>query len=574
MRQSTMFLPTLRETPSESEAISHQLMLRAGFIRQLAAGIYTYLPLGRRVLRKAEQIVRDEMDRAGAQELLMPAMQPAELWRESGRYSVYGPELIRMHDRHDREFALGPTHEEVVTTLVRNDINSYRKLPAILYQIQTKFRDERRPRFGLLRGREFLMKDAYSFDTDWDGLDKSYWQMYEAYNRIFNRCGLNFRAVEADAGAIGGEGSTHEFMALADIGEDTIATCTRCDYAANLEKAEYGSINALLQETTNRKPEKFYTPAIRTIDQLVQSLQITPQELIKTLIYVADGKPVAVLVRGDHEVNEIKVKNYLGVETVEIADAETAEKVTGAPVGFAGPIGLTVPVLVDRAVADMGSGIVGANEKDHHIGYVSPKRDFPLEHVGDFRNVVLNDPCPHCQEGTLQFFQGIEVGHVFKLGTKYSEKLGATFLDASGKEQTMIMGCYGIGVSRLMSAIVEQNHDEQGVVWPLAVAPFHVHLIPVSIKDEEQMKVTEALYKRLRNSGIEVLIDDRDERPGVKFKDSDLIGIPFRIVIGKRAGEGFVELVERSTGDKRETNLEQALSHIHDAFSKNAVSAD
>lgn len=568
MRQTTYLAPTLREAPAEAEAISHKLMLRAGFIRQLAAGIYTYLPMGWRVLRKVESIVREEMDRAGAQEILMPAMQPAELWRESGRYDVYGPELIRLQDRHEREFALGPTHEEVITTLVRNEVRSYRKLPINLYQIQTKFRDERRPRFGLLRGREFLMKDAYSFDTDWEGLDKSYWAMYDAYNRIFTRCGLDFRPVEADAGAIGGEGGTHEFMALADIGEDTIATCTHCDYAANLEKAEAGEGKREYREATVGEHEKFHTPAVRTIEQLTASLGVEPREFIKTLVYLADGQPVAVLVRGDHEANEIKVKNYLNAENVELADHETTQRITGAPVGFAGPIGLSVPVLVDREVAVMPFAITGANEQDYHIRNVRPGHDFPLEKTGDFRNVIEGDTCPRC-EGTLKFYRGIEVGHVFKLGTKYSDKLGAKYLDANGKEQVMIMGCYGIGVSRVLSAIVEQCSDENGIIWPMSVAPFHVHLIPVSAKDEAQVKVAEDLYNRLRENGVEVLLDDRDERPGVKFKDSDLIGIPVRVTVGKGAVEGRVEYKERKHNEQHDITVEEAFARIMEAFRHN-----
>lgn len=562
MRQSTFLAPTLREAPAEAEAISHKLMLRAGFIRQLAAGVYTYLPLGWRVLRKVEQIVREEMDRTGAQELLMPAMQPAELWQESGRYQVYGPELIRFHDRHEREFALGPTHEEVITTLVRNEVRTYRKLPMNLYQIQTKFRDERRPRFGLLRGREFLMKDAYSFDMDWEGLDKTYWSMYDAYSRIFTRCGLDFRPVEADAGAIGGEGGTHEFMALADIGEDMIATCTHCEYAANLEKAAAASGTVEYREVAAGEHEKFHTPGIRTIEQLTQSLGVKAEELIKTLIYVADGQPVAVVVRGDHDVNEIKVKNFLDATDLELADAETATRVTGAPVGFAGPVGLSgIPVLVDREVASMPSGIVGANEKDYHIRNVRPGVDFPFEQTGDFRNVIEGDQCPRC-EGKLKFYRGIEVGHVFKLGTKYSEKLDATFLDTNGKEQTMIMGCYGIGVSRVLSAIVEQSHDENGIIWPVSIAPFHVHLIPVSVKDEAQMNLAEEVYDRLRAGGIEVLFDDRDERPGVKFKDADLIGIPVRVTIGKHAVDGRVEFKLRHGQESLDLTAEEAVQQI------------
>jgi prolyl-tRNA synthetase len=474
MRQSQLFANTLREAPTEAEVVSHRLLLRAGFIRQLAAGIYTYMPLGWRVLRNVERILREELELAGAQELLMPSLQPTELWKESGRYDAYGAELIRLSDRHQREFALGPTHEEVVTTLVKNEINSYRRLPVTLYQIQTKFRDERRPRSGLLRGREFLMKDAYSFDTSWEGLNLSYRAMYEAYHRIFERCGLTFRAVEADAGAIGGEGGTHEFMALADIGEDTIATCSHCGYAANVEKAT--SRVEPFKGDGNMSPTyaKIHTPDVHTIEQLTQHLRIKPFEVIKTLIYMTDENPVAVLVRGDHEVNEIKVKNALGVATLMLADAETTETETGAKVGFAGPIGLSIPLLVDEAVARMESGVVGANESDFHIKNVVPGRDFSIESTGDFRNVKENDSCSRCEEGRLRFVKGIEVGHVFKLGTKYSEALGARYLDVNGRSQPMIMGCYGIGVSRIVSAIVEQHHDERGIIWPTSISPYQV----------------------------------------------------------------------------------------------------
>lgn len=563
MRQSNLLLTTLREAPSDADVISHQLMLRAGFIRQLAAGIYTYMPLGRRVLRKVEQIVRDEIDFAGAQELLMPAMQPAELWQESGRYAVYGPELMRFHDRHDREFVLGPTHEEVITSLVKNEINSYRKLPVTLYQIQTKFRDERRPRFGLLRGREFLMKDAYSFDKDWEGLDQSYWNMFNAYKRIFTRCGINFRAVEADAGAIGGEGGTHEFMALADIGEDTIATCICCDYAANLEKAESGANTVTADEMiATETMVKIHTPGIRTIDELVLSLNIKPTDIIKTLIFIADNKPVAVVVRGDYEINELKVMNYLGAENIVIADSVTVEELTGVPVGFIGPHGLTIPILVDHTVLNMPNGIAGANELDYHYRNLNPRQDIILTHVGDFRNVLEGERCPRCNEGILTFYRGIEMGHVFKLGTKYSEKLGATFLDPSGKDQTMIMGCYGIGVSRILSAVIEQNHDDNGMIWPISLAPYQVHLIPISVKDDVQMQLVNDMYNRLLDLGIEVLIDDRDERPGVKFKDSDLIGIPIRIIIGKDAVQGNVEFIERSKLNKVSIPINDAVKRI------------
>jgi prolyl-tRNA synthetase len=406
------------------------------------------------------------------------------------------------------------------------------------------------------------MKDAYSFDTDWASLDRSYWKMYDAYKRIFQRLELNYRAVEADAGAIGGEGETHEFMALADIGEDTIASCSSCDYAANLEKAASGIVRSPNEDDGADALEKIHTPAVRTIAQLVEFLQIEAQELIKTLIYLVDCKSVVVLVRGDHDVNEIKVKNHFGAEDIALADSDTAIRAAGAPVGFAGPIGLEVPIVVDTAVAAMRSGITGANEQDYHIRNVRPGRDFELTHVGDFRNVVEGDPCPQCTDGTLQFSRGIEVGHVFKLGTKYSEKLGARYLDSNGREQVMIMGCYGIGVSRILSAIVEQNHDSNGMIWPNAIAPFHVHIIPVSVKDQTQMSLAEQLYQRLRDSRVEVLLDDRDERPGIKFKDSDLIGIPYRIVVGKQADQGVVEFKERRNTDQSSMAIEEVLSQI------------
>lgn len=562
MRQSQLLMPTLREAPSDAEAASHRLMLRAGLIRQLAAGIYTYLPLGRRVLRKLEQIVREEMDQAGAQEVLMPALQPAELWQQSGRYEVYGPELIRLRDRHEREFTLGPTHEEVITALVRGEVNSYRQLPMTLYQIQTKFRDEKRPRYGLLRGREFLMKDAYSFDGDWDGLHSSYMSMYEAYNRIFTRCGLHYRAVEADAGSIGGEGGTHEFMALADIGEDTIAACNACSYAANLEKAEYRIEHRENSGPASQKKEleRLHTPDVKKVDQLVETFGLSADAFMKTLIYTADGKPVAVIVRGDHEVNEIKVKNALAANHLELADQETAERVTGAPTGFAGPIGLNIPILADHAVMAMNAGIAGANEKDYHFGSVNPDDHLANAQAGDYRNAVAGDCCPRCGQGRLSFHLGIEVGHVFKLGTKYSEALNDKFLDATGTEQPLIMGCYGIGVSRLLSAVVEQHSDSNGIIWPKSIAPYHVHVIPVSAKDQAQMDLALHIAARLQEAGVETLLDDRDERPGVKFKDSDLIGIPLRIVVGKHAAEGIVELKLRNEAIVQKLDLEEAIA--------------
>ncbi|GIP38722.1 proline--tRNA ligase [Paenibacillus sp. J31TS4] len=549
MRQQHMLIPTLRDDPAEAEAISHRLLLRAGYIRQLAAGIYTYLPLGLRVMKKIEAIIREEMEAIGAQELLMPAMQPAELWETSGRYGIYGPELIRLKDRHGRAFALGPTHEEVVTTLVAAEIHSHRKLPLTVYQIQTKFRDERRPRFGLMRGREFVMKDAYSFDPDWEGLDRTYRAMEEAYHRIFSRCGLDYRAVEADSGAIGGEGGSHEFMALAESGEDTIVSCAACSYAANLEKAEAASPEAAdangFQQTdapshAATPPERLHTPGMRTIAELTEQLGLSPRQLVKTLIYVADGRPVALLVRGDREANEVKLARQLGCESLELADAETTRQVTGAPVGFAGPVGLTIPILADLEAAAMAEAVTGANEADYHLSGVRPGVHFALEAVGDFRNAGESDPCPRCG-GRLVFRRGIEMGHVFKLGTKYSRALGALYTDEDGRRREMIMGCYGIGVSRLLAAIAEQHAGESGLRWPAAVAPFRVHLLVVAPRDETQRAAADQLYGRLLALGLDVLLDDREERPGVKFKDADLIGLPVRIVIGRGAADGLVE---------------------------------
>ncbi|OWR31197.1 proline--tRNA ligase [Saccharibacillus sp. O23] len=562
MKQSQLLIPTLREAPADAEAVSHKLMLRAGLIRQLASGVYTYLPFGFRVLKKVQEIVREEMDRAGAQELLMPAMQPAELWRESGRYDVYGPELIRLKDRHDREFALGPTHEEVITSLVAGEVNSYRQLPMTLYQIQTKYRDERRPRFGLLRGREFLMKDAYSFGRSWEELDETYRAMYEAYTRIFTRVGLNFRAVQADAGAIGGEGETHEFMALADIGEDTIVVSENGTYAANLEKAEMFWERPAVSNAEIPAMTRVHTPGAHTIEQLCEFFGCEASVFVKTILYRVDGQAVAVAVRGDREVNETKVLNALGGEIIELADGADVERLTGAAVGFAGPAGLNgAKLLIDREVQAMESAIAGANETDFHVENAKPGRDFEADLVGDYRNAAEGDLSPD-GSGALKFYRGIEVGHVFKLGTKYSEKLGADYLDEEGRRRTAIMGCYGIGISRILSAVVEQHYDENGIVWPEEIAPAAVHIIPASAKDEAQMKLAVELYERFRAAGIEALLDDRDERAGVKFKDADLLGLPYRIVVGREAGEGRVEFKSRSASDKETMTADQAFERI------------
>ncbi|PTX58617.1 prolyl-tRNA synthetase [Melghirimyces profundicolus] len=570
MRQKNMLIPTLRHVGAEAEMASHRLMLRAGMIRQLAAGVYTYLPLAYRTLRKVEQVVREEMDRIGAQELLLPAMNPAELWKESGRWETYGPELVKLQDRHEREFLLGPTHEEVITDLVRNEVNSYKKLPMALYQIQTKFRDERRPRSGLLRGREFLMKDAYSFHADQETLDETYQDMYEAYRRIFTRLGLDFRAVEADSGAIGGS-ENHEFMVLSESGEDTLALCGSCDYAANIETAEVGALTEAAAPTATDVPgvEKVSTPRASTIDEVTRMLGKKPEELVKSLLFTVDGEPVLVLVRGDHEANEVKVKHVLDAEQCELADDDTVRRVTGSPAGFAGPVGLKQPVKVvaDHAVKGMREAVVGANEADAHLVHVRPARDFQVDLYADVRTAQEGDACPRCG-GTLRFSRGIEVGHVFKLGTRYSEAMNATFLDREGKERPYIMGCYGIGISRVVAAIVEQCHDENGIIWPSGAAPYQVHLIAVNPKDPDQSRLAEELYAQLTADGIEVLFDDRQERAGVKFKDADLLGIPLRITVGKMASDGRVEYKFRRSGKSGDLSAEELPLKLPDLLKK------
>lgn len=567
MRQQHALIPTLRAV-GEAEMISHQLLLRAGFIRQLAAGIYNYLPLGKRVLNKIEQIVREEMDAIGSQELLMPAMNPAELWEETGRYHTYGPDLVKLEDRHKRPFILGPTHEETVTHIVRSEINSYKKLPLTLYQIQTKFRDERRPRSGLLRGREFIMKDAYSFHADRDSLDATYDDMYQAYTNIFTRIGLDFRAVEADAGAIGGKG-THEFMAVSPAGEDFVATCSSCDYAANIEMAEVVSSSTIASRTDVPAIEKVSTPNKGSIADVAEFLKIEPNQLVKSLLFLVDDKPVLVLVRGDHEVNDVKVKNFLDAIVCELADEATIQRVTGTTPGFVGPVGLLedVMILADQAIKGLSEIVVGANEKDFHFMHVQVDRDFKVSHYADLRNIQEGDACPRCG-GMIQFTKGIEIGHVFKLGTRYSHSMNAKFLDKDGKEQPFIMGCYGIGVSRAVAAAVEQNHDENGIIWPVSIAPFHVHLIAVNMKDETQKEVAEQLYQGLREKRIEVLFDDRLERAGVKFKDADLLGIPVRVVVGSKAGQGMVEVKIRRSGESAEVAVNDVLSSIPEWLQK------
>ncbi len=546
-----MHLPTGREIPSDAEVISNQLMIRAGMIRKLTSGIYSYLPLGYRVIRKVEQIIREEMNRAGAQEVHLPMVQPAELWQESGRWTHYGKELLRFRDRNGREYCLGPTHEEVITDLVRHDIKTYRQLPCNLYQIQTKFRDEVRPRFGVMRCREFGMKDAYSFDTDEAGAEKSYEKMFDAYNSIFRRCGLNFRPVEADSGSIGGSFS-HEFMVMADSGEDSIVFCQNCDYAANMEKAE---LPAPQNEKAAQKDflpmESIETPGVRTIEEVSSFLNVSPVQIVKTLIFNADEKPVAVLIRGDHEVNEIKVKNYLGANELALANDDMILEATGAPRGFAGAVGIKTHIIADHSVMNLVNLVTGANREDYHLKNVNIGRDFKVDSYADLRVAQAGDPCPRCG-GTIRIARGIEVGHVFKLGTKYSRAMKASYLDKDGKEKIMIMGCYGIGIGRTVAACIEQNHDEHGIIWPMALAPYTVIVTPVNIKEADVMKVSEDIYAGLLASGVEAILDDRDERAGVKFKDADLIGIPLRIVVGaKNLTQGKVELKIRKTGENR-----------------------
>ncbi|WP_427340407.1 proline--tRNA ligase [Caloranaerobacter sp. DY30410] len=572
MRMSRMYMPTLREVPSEAEIPSHQLLLRAGMIRKLVSGVYSFLPLGYRVMRKIEQIVREEMDAAGAQEVLMSAIQPAEIWKESGRWYEFGPEMFRLKDRHEREFCLGPTHEEYFTDLIRNEVKSYKQLPLNIYQIQTKYRDEKRPRFGLMRSREFLMKDAYSFDKDEEGMKKSYEIMWKAYEKIFTRCGLKFKVVEGDSGAMGGSDS-HEFMAMSDVGESQIAYCEKCDYAATDEKAKcIYNLNA--DESVELETEKVHTPDVKTIEQLVEFLNVPADKFVKTLIYKIKDEIVAVLVPGNREVNEVKLCNLFGVREheLEMANEDIVKEVTGAEVGFAGPIGISdkVKLIVDSRVAQMKNFIVGANETDYHIKNVNYGRDFEGQIVEDLLLVEEGDSCPKCGE-PLKIARGIEVGNIFQLGTKYSKSLNATFLDENGKERYFVMGSYGVGISRTMAAIIEQNHDERGIIWPLSVAPYHVIITIVSTKKEEQVNLGEKLYKELMDKGIEVLLDDRNERPGVKFNDADLIGIPIRITVGRKANENIVEFVLRATGEKIEISSDEVYERIKAEFERQGL---
>ncbi|HCV2826890.1 TPA: proline--tRNA ligase [Listeria monocytogenes] len=561
MRQTMTFIPTLKEVPADAEVKSHQLLLRAGFIRQTASGIYSYLPLATLMLRKIETIIREELEAIGAAELLMPALQPAELWQESGRWNDYGPELMRLKDRASRDFALGPTHEEVITALLRDEVKSYKRLPLTLYQIQTKFRDEKRPRFGLLRGREFIMKDAYSFHATSESLDEVYNLMHQAYSNIFTRCGLEFRSVIADSGSIGGNESK-EFMALSDIGEDTIAYSDASDYAANTEMAPVLYMEKKSHEL-EKDMEKVATPDQKSIADIVEFLEVPIEKTMKSMLYQVDDEVIMVLVRGDHEVNDIKIKNALDATNVELVDPAVAVELLGANFGSLGPINVpaNTRVFADNAVKDIVNAVVGANEDGFHYINVNPDRDFSVTSYFDLRMIQVGDLSPDGQ-GVIKFAEGIEVGHIFKLGTKYSEAMNATILDENGRAQPIIMGCYGIGVSRILSAIAEQSNDENGFVWDKQISPFDLHLIPVNMKSEEQVAFAETLYSSLQDAGFSVLIDDRAERAGVKFADADLIGLPIRITVGKKAAEGVVEVKIRKTGEMIEVRQDELLNTL------------
>jgi prolyl-tRNA synthetase len=562
MKQRHYFLPTLKEEPAEAEVISHKLMVRSGMIRKLTAGIYNYLPLGLRVKQKLEKIVREEMNRAGAQELYMSMVQPSELWKESRRWEVYGKELMRLKDRHNREFCLGPTHEEVITEIVRKEIRSYRDLPFTLYQIQNKFRDEIRPRFGIMRCREFTMKDAYSFDATDEGATESYQKMSDAYHRIFSRCGLEFRAVEADSGNIGGSIS-QEFMVLADTGESELASCTKCNYSANTEKAT-DTFEKISAPKSNLKLEKVNTPNKKSVEEVAAFLKVQPTSIIKTLIFNTAEGPVAALVRGDYDINEIKLKNILDTDWAWLATDEEVMEFTNSPVGFAGPVGLKMKILADESLEGASSMVAGANEKDTHFLNVDIKRDIEKVSFADIRTVRKGSLCPKCQ-GELQFSRGIEVGHIFKLGTKYSEAMNATFTDEQGKEHPIIMGCYGIGIGRTIAAAVEQNHDKDGIIFPVPLAPFDVSILPLDLQDERIVKASEKLYQELQQDGLEVLLDDREERPGRKFKDADLIGIPIQVVLGsKNIDQEKGEFKIRKQGKKELLPIQKIASQIKD----------
>ncbi len=576
MKMSELLIPTLREIPAEAEVTSHKLMLRAGLLRKVSTGMYSYLPLGRRVVEKVTRIVREEMDAKGGQEVLLPMVQPAELWRETGRWDVYGDEMFKLKDRYGREYCLGPTHEEIMTDLVLHEVRSYRQLPLLLYQIQNKYRDEIRPRFGVMRSRDFIMKDLYSFDRDEAGLDVSYEKMYDAYCRVFERCGLDSRVVEADPGAIGGTGS-HEYMVTAAAGEAEIAYCPDCSYAANTEKAEGDIPDAAAASdpaATVPAMESIATPGVHTIEELSAFLSLPASKLVKTILYEAvnlsDSRFVAVLIRGDQEVNEVKLQNLLGCLHLQLADEAAVRRLTGAPVGFAGPVGLNgAELIADLSVLTPDGAVTGGNAADLHLKNVVCGRDYQPDKTADLRLVHAGDRCRRCGQ-ELKIMRGIEVGHIFKLGTKYSKPLHATFLDEAGTELPAVMGCYGIGITRTVAAAIEQNHDDRGIIWPVSIAPYHVVIVPISWKDPGQRELTEDLARRLQGYGIEVLIDDRDERPGVKFKDAELIGIPFRVTIGQKAvADGMLELRERRTDQDHRLDKESLVAWLKDAVPGN-----
>lgn len=564
IRFSQIFIPTLKETPADAEAVSHKLLLRAGMARKLASGLYIYLPLGLRLINKIAAIVREEMNLAGFQELLLPMVQPADLWEETGRWNYYGKELLRFKDRNGRDYCLGPTHEEVVTDLIRNEVKSYKQLPLRVYQIQTKFRDEMRPRFGLMRSREFLMKDAYSFDSNENQAEESYRLMHDAYMRIFSRIGLRFRAVEADTGSIGGNFS-HEFMVLAETGEDTIAACKSCSYAANVERAE-----VIWQGSTSQSgcPETaiIETPGLHTVEEVATALAVPQNKLIKTLIFLADQKPVAVLAAGNRDINEAKLKQLLGAETIELAPKSVVEEITGAATGFAGPVGLNIPIYADNELKSATDYITGANRTDAHLLHVDLVRDVNITSWGDLRTITDKDPCPRCG-GKIELAKGIEVGHIFMLGLKYSKPMHAVFLDESGREKEIIMGCYGIGVSRIAAAAIEQGHDEKGIVLPPAIAPFACDILNLDPKNEEIITKADEIGKIVEDNGLDVLLDDRIERPGVKFNDADLLGAPMQIIIGaKSLARGIIECKNRLTGEKSDlpvTNFAEEFNKWH-----------
>ncbi len=570
MRMSKMYMPTLKEVPSEAEIPSHQLMLRAGMTRRLVSGVYSYLPLGYRVIRKVEQLVREEMDRFGGQEVLMSAVQPRELWEATGRWDDFGPEMFKLTDRHGRQFCLGPTHEEYFTDMIKDELNSYKQLPMNLYQIQTKYRDEKRPRFGFMRSREFIMKDAYTFDSNEENMKIAYQNMWDAYDSVFTRLGMDYRIVEGDSGAMGGSVS-HEYMAMSDHGESLVAYCPSCDYAATDEKAE---VVYDVEESNEEELEleKLHTPGAMTIEDLQASLDEKSNRFAKAIIYEVDGEAVMAIIPGDRELSDTKFCNYLGVggHNVEMASDHLVEEVTGAIKGFSGPVELAedIKILVDSRITKMKNLIVGANEADYHLKNVNYGRDFEGEIVADLLEIEEGDKCPNCDE-VLDMDRGIEVGNIFQLGTKYSEGIGAGFLDENGRKQPFYMGSYGIGVTRTVAAIIEQNHDDNGIIWPLVIAPYQVIITIINTNNEDQADLAEDLYEELTNKGLEVLLDDRKERPGVKFNERDLIGIPLRITVGRDAGEGIVEYSERGEDENHNLNKDELLKVILEKTEKN-----